>query len=190
VRLYTSVLDRAAQGFDLNRGSAKSTSSNITRSPDVLFIFECPCKRDHNSSSAVKGFAAVTMTSIVVCPTQLMQHPLTRFLTRFAVLVDLDNTVVDWDKEFTKRWIAAGNPQSDSDVIKARKHFEIELNFAKQQTEQVIKVGHLPLALDVDLRTTALDLIKSLSLSCCDMNGSDYMDADSRASGQTRSGQL
>lgn len=58
------------------------------------------------------------------------------------MLVDLDNTVVDWDKEFTKRWIAAGNPQSDADVIKARKHFEIEANFATQQTEQVIKVGH------------------------------------------------
>ncbi|GAQ88838.1 hypothetical protein KFL_004630050 [Klebsormidium nitens] len=57
-----------------------------------------------------------------------------------TVLVDLDNTVVDWDKEFTKRWIAAGNPASDADVIKKRKRFEIEQNFNAQQTELVIKV--------------------------------------------------
>lgn len=56
------------------------------------------------------------------------------------MLVDLDNTVVDWDKEYTKRWLAAGNPASDADVIKERKSFEMEQNFSAQQSELVLKV--------------------------------------------------
>lgn len=47
-----------------------------------------------------------------------------------TILVDLDNTVVDWDKQFTKLWKSheAYDPSHD-ELIKNRQHYEIERNF-------------------------------------------------------------
>lgn len=47
-----------------------------------------------------------------------------------TILVDLDNTVVDWDKQFLKLWKEheAYDPSHD-ELIKNRQHYEIELNF-------------------------------------------------------------
>lgn len=46
-----------------------------------------------------------------------------------VVLVDMDNTLVDYDLEFGKRWMKA-HPSNTLDQIKSRQHFELELNFS------------------------------------------------------------
>lgn len=46
-----------------------------------------------------------------------------------VVLVDMDNTLVDYDLEFGKRWMQA-HPSNTLDQIKARQHFELEQNFS------------------------------------------------------------
>lgn len=47
-----------------------------------------------------------------------------------TILVDLDNTVVDWDKQFAKLWkVHEAYHPSHLELIKNRQHYEIELNF-------------------------------------------------------------
>lgn len=45
-----------------------------------------------------------------------------------TVLIDMDNTLAQFDLEFGKRWVAE-YPQGSLDLIKNRKHFELEQNF-------------------------------------------------------------
>lgn len=47
---------------------------------------------------------------------------------RPVVLVDMDNTLVDYDEEFMKRWNAL-RPDEKWDRVKSRQYFEIEKNF-------------------------------------------------------------
>ena len=44
-----------------------------------------------------------------------------------VVLVDMDSTVVDFDGAFLKRWLVA-HP-GDEQLVRSRKHYELELNF-------------------------------------------------------------
>lgn len=59
-----------------------------------------------------------------------------------VVLIDMDNTLVNMDKEFRKRW-AAARPFDDLEVIANRGHFEMKMNF------------------EGDARTTAVDILSS-----------------------------
>lgn len=60
-----------------------------------------------------------------------------------VVLVDMDNTLVDFDLEFGKRWVAA-RPEDTLDLIKSRKHFELEQNFSAELKPLAIKIMSEP----------------------------------------------
>ncbi|CAN8066414.1 unnamed protein product [Agarophyton chilense] len=62
---------------------------------------------------------------------------------RNVVLVDMDNTLVNWDKEFAKRW-AALRPDDSPDIIKHRKHFELEQNFGHDLMPVAIGIMSTP----------------------------------------------
>lgn len=49
-------------------------------------------------------------------------------MARKTVLIDMDNTLAQFDLEFGKRW-AAEYPAGSLDLISNRKHFELEQNF-------------------------------------------------------------
>jgi len=55
------------------------------------------------------------------------------------VLIDMDNTLVDWDSEFVKRWGETFG-QDISEMIMNREHYEIEKNFPPEMEEKVIRV--------------------------------------------------
>jgi len=59
------------------------------------------------------------------------------------VLVDMDNTLVDWDSEFVRRW----NQIYDQDIsehILNREHYEIEKNFDHKLAKKVLNVVASP----------------------------------------------
>lgn len=60
-----------------------------------------------------------------------------------VVLIDMDNTLVNWDLEFGKRWIAR-RPDDTLDVITKRKHFELEQNFAADLKPMAIEIMSEP----------------------------------------------
>lgn len=60
-----------------------------------------------------------------------------------VVLVDMDNTLVNWDQEFAKRW-AAARPEDSVDIIKNRQHFELEQNFDKDLMPFAVKIMSQP----------------------------------------------
>ena len=60
-----------------------------------------------------------------------------------VVLIDMDNTIVDWDLEFGKRWIAR-RPDDTLDLIKQRKHFELEQNFPADTKPMAIEIMSEP----------------------------------------------
>lgn len=60
-----------------------------------------------------------------------------------VVLVDMDNTLVDFDLEFGKRWVAA-RPDDTLDLIKERKHFELEQNFSADLKPLAIEIMSQP----------------------------------------------
>lgn len=56
-----------------------------------------------------------------------------------VVLIDMDNTLVNWDKEFARRW-AEQRPDDDADMIKDRQHFELEQNFNKELMPVAVEI--------------------------------------------------
>lgn len=56
-----------------------------------------------------------------------------------VVLVDMDNTLVNFDLEFGKRWVAA-RPSDSLDMITKRKHFELEQNFSSDLKPLAIEI--------------------------------------------------
>jgi 5'-nucleotidase len=62
-----------------------------------------------------------------------------------TVLIDMDNTLAQFDLEFGKRW-AAAYPKGSLDLIAHRKHFELEQNFPDDPAaeEAAIKVMSEP----------------------------------------------
>lgn len=60
-----------------------------------------------------------------------------------VVLIDMDNTLVDFDLEFGKRWIQA-RPQDSLSLIKSRKHFELEQNFSEDLKPLAIEIMSQP----------------------------------------------
>ena len=67
-----------------------------------------------------------------------------RMLAGTTVLVDMDNTIVDWDDEFIKRFKAnAGFKSIEIDVeaiVRSRKHFEIERNFPESMRQGIFDI--------------------------------------------------
>lgn len=63
-----------------------------------------------------------------------------------TVLVDMDNTIVDWDGEFIRRY-ARFTDQDTAEIerlVGNRKHFEIEQNFDSSQHQKVLEVVASP----------------------------------------------
>uniref|UniRef100_A0A7S0Y5J2 Uncharacterized protein n=1 Tax=Hemiselmis andersenii TaxID=464988 RepID=A0A7S0Y5J2_HEMAN len=61
-----------------------------------------------------------------------------------TVLVDMDNTIVDWDREFAARWEKSPEAEAgDSELILGRTHFEMEENFSegprRERAKQIMK---------------------------------------------------
>eukprot|EP00013_Stygamoeba_regulata_P016413 CAMPEP_0177675658 /NCGR_PEP_ID=MMETSP0447-20121125/27327_1 /TAXON_ID=0 /ORGANISM="Stygamoeba regulata, Strain BSH-02190019" /LENGTH=719 /DNA_ID=CAMNT_0019184077 /DNA_START=61 /DNA_END=2220 /DNA_ORIENTATION=+ len=63
--------------------------------------------------------------------------------SKCRVLVDMDNTLVDFDSAFIAAW-RAGHPDFDDKVVRERRHFELELNFPKAQRSEVVKQFGVP----------------------------------------------
>ncbi len=55
------------------------------------------------------------------------------------VLIDMDNTLVNFDAEFARRW-ASRRPANDASVVHNRKHFELELNFDERSRSDAVEV--------------------------------------------------
>lgn len=62
---------------------------------------------------------------------------------RNVVLIDMDNTLVDFDLEFGKRWVVE-RPSDTLDLIKSRKHFELEQNFDAELAPVAIRIMSQP----------------------------------------------
>jgi len=60
-----------------------------------------------------------------------------------VVLIDMDNTLVDFDLEFGKRWVAA-RPSDTLALVKSRKHFELEQNFPPELKPLAIEIMSQP----------------------------------------------
>jgi len=62
------------------------------------------------------------------------------------ILVDMDNTVVDWDSEFIKRLSENDSRTTEKvrQIVQNRKHFEMEKNFPPDEESEIIKVIEQP----------------------------------------------
>lgn len=60
-----------------------------------------------------------------------------------TILIDMDNTLADFDLEFGKRW-AAARPNNSLEVITNRKHFELEQNFSDELQSLAIEIMSQP----------------------------------------------
>jgi len=56
-----------------------------------------------------------------------------------VILIDMDNTLANFDKEFAKRWVAA-RPDDETTMITERKHFELEENFDAELAPVAVKI--------------------------------------------------
>lgn len=63
--------------------------------------------------------------------------------TSNVILVDMDNTLVDFDLEFGKRWVEKF-PSDTLDIITNRQHFELEQNFPKHLMPAAIEIMSEP----------------------------------------------
>ncbi|CAE7558036.1 unnamed protein product [Symbiodinium natans] len=63
-----------------------------------------------------------------------------------TVLVDMDNTIVDWDAEFIRRYAAAcgRDPQEVEKIVRNRAKFEIEENFPEAERAKVLETVASP----------------------------------------------
>eukprot|EP00182_Erythrolobus_australicus_P003166 CAMPEP_0185841930 /NCGR_PEP_ID=MMETSP1353-20130828/18150_1 /TAXON_ID=1077150 /ORGANISM="Erythrolobus australicus, Strain CCMP3124" /LENGTH=227 /DNA_ID=CAMNT_0028541423 /DNA_START=15 /DNA_END=698 /DNA_ORIENTATION=+ len=64
-------------------------------------------------------------------------------LVRKTVLIDMDNTLVDFDSEFAKRWVKE-RPGDSVGRIKSRLHFELEENFPAELRPLAEKIMGTP----------------------------------------------
>ncbi|KAA8498271.1 putative 5'(3')-deoxyribonucleotidase [Porphyridium purpureum] len=83
----------------------------------------------HIAAGALVGAAVAVVTS---CKMMHRDEP----ELRRTVLIDMDNTLVDFDKEFTKRWLML-RPSDDPNVVLERKLFELEENFANDDDRRL-----------------------------------------------------
>ena len=82
---------------------------------------------------------------------------------RNVVLIDMDNTLVDWDLEFGKRWIAA-RPSDSLELIKHRKHFELEQNYDAELQPVATKIMSQPgFYAALQPQPGAVDAVKEMS---------------------------
>uniref|UniRef100_A0A7S3UEC2 Glycosyl transferase family 1 domain-containing protein n=1 Tax=Picocystis salinarum TaxID=88271 RepID=A0A7S3UEC2_9CHLO len=59
-----------------------------------------------------------------------------------VILLDMDNTIVDWDSEFQARWRKRNGSHANRypELVVNRQNFEIELNFAEKYRDDVLSV--------------------------------------------------
>lgn len=56
-----------------------------------------------------------------------------------VVLIDMDNTLVNFDAEFARRWVSRSSA-NDSSVVLNRKYFELERNFDDDSRSDVVEI--------------------------------------------------
>lgn len=57
-----------------------------------------------------------------------------------VVLVDMDSTIVDFDGAWLARWQELGHSQpGDNELVRSRKHYELELNFSADRRDAVVE---------------------------------------------------
>lgn len=80
-----------------------------------------------------------------------------------VVLVDMDNTLVNFDLEFGRRWIAA-RPSDTLELITTRKHFELEQNFPADLKPLAIEIMSQPgFFISFEPQPHAVQAIKEMS---------------------------
>lgn len=60
-----------------------------------------------------------------------------------VILIDMDNTLANFDAEFAKRWVAA-RPGDETTMITERVHFELEENFDSELAPLAVKIMSTP----------------------------------------------
>ena len=80
----------------------------------------------------------------------LKEPSLGEMLKGRTVLVDMDNTIVDWDAEFIRRYASSGLNRGNRDlqeverIVRNRAKFEIEENFPESEHTEVLKTLQSP----------------------------------------------
>jgi len=77
----------------------------------------------------------------------LKEPSLGEMLKGRTVLVDMDNTIVDWDAEFIRRYASSGlnrDLQEVERIVRNRAKFEIEENFPESERTEVLKTLQSP----------------------------------------------
>jgi len=139
------AVDDAVEGFLVPAGDfvAISEKLNTLRSDPTL------CKR--MSSNGRKRFQRqFSFWSMIALYRSQFQSILSRPLPHLTILVDLDNTIADWDQQFVIRWLQqhapadANEEQEFRNRISKRPHFELEQNLEPHQRADAIRVMQQP----------------------------------------------
>ncbi|GMH41898.1 hypothetical protein BSKO_09808 [Bryopsis sp. KO-2023] len=89
---------------------------------------------------------------------------------RPVILLDLDNTIVDWDSEFQARWRKrnAGHASKHPEIITNRSHFEVENNFPEEYRKDVLEViGEPGFYRNLELFPGVLEAVKEMEQVGC-----------------------
>lgn len=89
---------------------------------------------------------------------------------RPVILLDLDNTIVDWDSEFQARWRKrnAGHANQHPEIITNRSHFEVESNFPEEYRQDVLDViGEPGFYRNLETFPGALEAVKEMEQAGC-----------------------
>lgn len=75
-----------------------------------------------------------------VCSSPRRSYQTKRSITMApTVLIDMDNTLVDFDSEFGRRW-AERRPEEGAAPVLDRAHFELEMNFDESQRPLAVEI--------------------------------------------------
>lgn len=110
--------------------------------PSTIFTLRSTKHRVVGAAPFYKSHFAKNRRSQVVKNEVTAEHNMGISMDR-VVLVDMDNTVVDYDLEFGKRWMNA-HPSNTLDQIKLRKHFELEQNFSADLKPIAVEIMSKP----------------------------------------------
>jgi len=160
------ALDDGVEGFLIPAADSEALSSAVLKlrnSPELRrsmgkagrarvlkqFSYHTMGKRyrellDTNIASLAAAPLAISSHALAPVPQKLQASesvPESKLLGRI-VLVDMDNTMVDWDGEFIRRFAqVSGQPESDvAKLVRSRRHFEIEENFEASDRQSVLSV--------------------------------------------------
>lgn len=85
-----------------------------------------------------------TVTTQPARPATLKAPSLGEMLKGRTVLVDMDNTIVDWDAEFIRRYASGRDLQEVEKIVRSRAKFEIEENFPESARAEVLETVASP----------------------------------------------